>query len=72
MKLIDLEDAAKAAGKGKWSKDAENGRIVRNIKWNVENPRNFVDSFHHKPVEGKRVIFAPTHFSNICNLKCAS
>ncbi|KAJ8031554.1 nuclease domain-containing protein 1 [Holothuria leucospilota] len=51
MKLIDLEDAAKAAGKGKWSKDSESGRIMRNIKWNIENPRNFVDSFHHKPVE---------------------
>ncbi|PIK48262.1 putative nuclease domain-containing protein 1 [Apostichopus japonicus] len=51
MKLIDLEELAKSAGKGKWSKDPENGRIVRKITWNVENPRNFVDSFHHKPID---------------------
>ncbi|XP_065069172.1 staphylococcal nuclease domain-containing protein 1-like [Rhopilema esculentum] len=48
-KLIDLEEAAKAAKKGKWADDAN--EHVRNITWNVENPRNFVDQKRGKPVD---------------------
>ncbi|XP_064077337.1 staphylococcal nuclease domain-containing protein 1-like [Macrobrachium nipponense] len=48
-KLVELEDAAKSQGKGKWSgKDAQN---VRNVKWTCDNPRNFVDKVKGKPVE---------------------
>lgn len=47
-RLSELEDAAKAAGKGKWGENAGN---VRDIKWSVENPRNFVDKFGGKPVK---------------------
>ena len=50
--LNDLEDLAKAAGKGKWAKE-NNENMVRDIKWNIENPRNFVDSLHQKPVDGR-------------------
>lgn len=49
-RLNDLEDAAKAAGKGKWAKDID-PTAQRDIKWSVENSRNFVDSLHQKPVE---------------------
>ena len=52
QQLISLEDAAKAAGKGKWN-TAEAAQHVRNVKWTVENPRNFVDSHHNKPIDGK-------------------
>jgi len=50
QRLIQLEDAAKAASKGKWNAE-EALKHVRDIVWNLENPRHFVDSFHNKPVE---------------------
>ena len=52
-KLVALEDLAKSQGKGRWSKSDTEAQHVRNIKWNVgENPTNFVDSFHYKPING--------------------
>ena len=53
--LIQLEDAAKAAGKGKWEVGTESEH-VRNVVWSLENPRHFVDSHHRKPVKGETVI----------------
>nr|QBI71279.1 ebna2 binding protein P100 [Nicoletia phytophila] len=50
VRLNDLEDAAKAAGKGKWASSGSQEH-VRDIKWNIENPRNFVDKFQGKPVK---------------------
>jgi staphylococcal nuclease domain-containing protein 1 len=50
--LVALEDLAKSQGKGRWSKTTPESDHVRNIKWNVENPTNFVDSFHTKPING--------------------
>eukprot|EP00794_Sanderia_malayensis_P012792 gene12792-14103_t len=47
-RLIDLEDIAKDQKKGKWSDDSN--EHVRNITWNIENPRNFVDQQRGKPV----------------------
>jgi len=47
-KLIELEDTAKAAGKGKWAPDASSQ--VRDIIWSVENPRVLVEKFGGKPV----------------------
>ncbi|XP_071791896.1 staphylococcal nuclease domain-containing protein 1-like isoform X2 [Asterias amurensis] len=42
-----LEDTAKAAKKGKWAGGpSSNG--IRDIKWSVDNPRNFVDGLHGK------------------------
>ncbi|XP_076334684.1 staphylococcal nuclease domain-containing protein 1-like isoform X2 [Tachypleus tridentatus] len=49
QKLCELEDAAKTAGKGRWSSDPSHNH-VRDIKYTVENPRNFIDSLHQKPV----------------------
>ncbi|XP_038049256.1 staphylococcal nuclease domain-containing protein 1-like [Patiria miniata] len=42
-----LEDTAKAAKKGKWA-GSSSGAGVRDVKWVIENPRNFVDSLHGK------------------------
>lgn len=50
QRLIQLEDAAKAANKGKWNQE-DCAKHVRDIVWNLENPRHFVDSFHNKPVD---------------------
>ncbi|EAA11810.3 staphylococcal nuclease domain-containing protein 1 [Anopheles arabiensis] len=41
-RLIELEDAARRARKGLWS-DAPEGEHVRNIVWNIDNPKQFVD-----------------------------
>ncbi|CAG0887351.1 unnamed protein product, partial [Darwinula stevensoni] len=49
QKLIELEDAAKAAGKGKWGPNSPTDH-VRDIKWTIENPRNFVDKMGGKPI----------------------
>lgn len=48
-KLVDLEEAAKSGGKGRWSNSAAYEHI-RNIKWTQENPRHFVDQTNGKPV----------------------
>jgi len=47
-RLIELEDRAKSAEKGKWGPDTE--AHVRNITWQVENPRSLVDKLGRKPV----------------------
>uniref|UniRef100_A0A6Q2YV32 Staphylococcal nuclease domain-containing protein n=1 Tax=Esox lucius TaxID=8010 RepID=A0A6Q2YV32_ESOLU len=49
VRLCDLEDQAKASKKGMW---AEGGatNTVRDLKYSIDNPRNFVDSLHQKPV----------------------
>ena len=51
QRLIQLEDAAKSAGIGRWGSTSSNDTI-RDIKWNVEEPRKLVDSKHSKPVKG--------------------
>lgn len=49
-KLVELEDAAKSSGKGKWGSSPASDHI-RNIKWTQDNPRNFVEQFHGKPIK---------------------
>lgn len=49
QRLLDLEEAAKTAGKGKWGSAPANEHI-RNIKWTQENQRSFVDQLAGKPV----------------------
>ncbi|KAG1653353.1 Nuclease domain-containing protein 1 [Nymphon striatum] len=51
QKLCDLEDAAKSDGVGKHGVRSEQESHVRDIKWTIDNPRNFVDSLHNKPVK---------------------
>lgn len=50
IKYIVLEEAAKVSKKGIWSDDSPNDHI-RKITWEIENPRNLVDSFKNKPVD---------------------
>lgn len=50
QKLVQLEETAKSSGRGKWSNDSANDHI-RNITWIIDNPRNFVDSHHNKPID---------------------
>lgn len=40
-KLLELQQEAKAAKKGKWSDD-ESSKHIRNIQWNIEDPRQLV------------------------------
>lgn len=49
-RLIEKEDAAKAARKGKWS-DSPPADHVRNITWNIENPKAFFDQHEGKPIK---------------------
>jgi staphylococcal nuclease domain-containing protein 1 len=49
QKLIQLEEAAKVSGKGKWA-EGTGADHVRDITWTLENPRHFVDSHHGKPI----------------------
>ncbi|XP_058457634.1 staphylococcal nuclease domain-containing protein 1 [Malaya genurostris] len=49
-RLIELEDAAKAARKGKWS-DSPPSEHVRNITWNIENSKAFCDQYCGKPIK---------------------
>jgi len=50
-KLIALEEAARAAGKGKWGPEEEVAKHVRDVKWTVEQPRHLLDSLKGKANE---------------------
>ncbi|KAK6171496.1 hypothetical protein SNE40_019673 [Patella caerulea] len=50
QRLIQLEEAATQAKKGKFG-DSKDSEHVRDIKWVIENPRHFVDSHHNKPID---------------------
>jgi staphylococcal nuclease domain-containing protein 1 len=50
QRLMELEDAAKAAGKGKWAATGSQEH-VRDIKWTIDNLRNFVDNCEKKPMK---------------------
>lgn len=50
QRLLDLEEIAKSAGKGKWN-TATAADHVRNIKWTQENQRAFVDQLAGRPVK---------------------
>ena len=54
-KLKNAQEAAKTAEKGLWGADAS--KRVRNITWEVDNPRQLVDRMAGKPVQvsGQRV-----------------
>uniref|UniRef100_A0A914W4V5 TNase-like domain-containing protein n=1 Tax=Plectus sambesii TaxID=2011161 RepID=A0A914W4V5_9BILA len=49
QKLNELQEAAKASKKGKWGPEEEAKNHIRDIKWTIDNPRNFVDSLKQKP-----------------------
>uniref|UniRef100_A0A3Q3FEJ7 Staphylococcal nuclease domain-containing protein 1 n=1 Tax=Labrus bergylta TaxID=56723 RepID=A0A3Q3FEJ7_9LABR len=48
-RLCDLEDQSKASKKGMWS-EGSGTHTIRDLKYTIENPRNFVDSLHQKPI----------------------
>lgn len=48
-RLVELEEAAKAAGLGMHSGDPS--EHVRNIKWTQDNPSQIVESFNKKPIK---------------------
>ncbi|KAA0721060.1 4SNc-Tudor domain protein p100 co-activator [Triplophysa tibetana] len=48
-RLSDLEDQARASKKGLWS-EGGGSQTIRDLKYTIENPRNYVDSLHQKPV----------------------
>lgn len=50
QRLIEFEDAAKAAGKGKWAATGSQEH-VRDIKWTVDNLHNFVHKCGNKPIK---------------------
>lgn len=50
-RLCELEDQAKASKKGMWS-EGGGTHTIRDLKYTIENPRNFVDSLHQKPING--------------------
>ncbi len=47
--LKEAQEAAKGASKGVWAADAS--KHVRDIKWDLENPRQLVDRMGGKPVK---------------------
>ncbi|XP_063980278.1 staphylococcal nuclease domain-containing protein 1 [Diachasmimorpha longicaudata] len=49
-RLIELEDAAKSAGKGLHS-GAPSSEHIRDVKWTIENPRALVDKYNGKRVK---------------------
>ncbi|XP_051911501.1 staphylococcal nuclease domain-containing protein 1 isoform X2 [Hippocampus zosterae] len=49
VRLCELEDHAKASRKGMWS-EGSSAHTIRDLKYTIENPRNFVDSLHQKPI----------------------
>lgn len=48
-KLLEVENAAKAAGKGKWATNAASN--VRDCKWNIDNMKHFVERNQGKPIK---------------------
>ncbi|KAK0167154.1 hypothetical protein PV327_004588 [Microctonus hyperodae] len=50
IRLQELEDAAKAANKGKYSGSPPSEHI-RDVKWTIDNPRAIVDKYGGKPVK---------------------
>lgn len=57
-----MEDVVKFVGKGKWN-IVEVVKYIRNVKWIVENVRNFVDFYYNKLIDGKRFLYLLFNFS---------
>ncbi|EGT54560.1 hypothetical protein CAEBREN_06656 [Caenorhabditis brenneri] len=47
-KLLELQEQAKAASRGKWGSGAG---TIREVRWVVDNPRELVDKYAQKPVD---------------------
>lgn len=47
-KLLELQEQAKSAGRGKWN---SNAGTIRDIRWVIDNPRELVDKYAQKPID---------------------
>lgn len=65
-RLVDIEEQAKSAGLGKWSKDPESDH-VRDVKYTLENAKSFVDSHKQKPIDGKEN-FLPKYLGQLLQI----
>ncbi len=52
LRLVGVEEAARAAKVGKWAADAEASH-VREVKYAVEDAKAFVDKHGQRPIEGE-------------------
>ncbi|XP_013147261.1 PREDICTED: staphylococcal nuclease domain-containing protein 1 [Papilio polytes] len=48
-KLVEIEDAARAQGKGLWGTDIQ--KHIRDIKWTIDNPKQFVNKHNGQPIK---------------------
>ncbi|XP_050360776.1 staphylococcal nuclease domain-containing protein 1 [Nymphalis io] len=48
-KLVEIEEVARSQGKGIWGSDLQSH--IRDIKWSIENPKQFVNKFNGQPVK---------------------
>lgn len=51
QRLIEIEDQAKSAGRGKWSSNVNPNDKIREIKWTQENPSHIVKMYNGNPVK---------------------
>uniref|UniRef100_A0AC34QNZ7 Staphylococcal nuclease domain-containing protein n=1 Tax=Panagrolaimus sp. JU765 TaxID=591449 RepID=A0AC34QNZ7_9BILA len=52
QKLLDLQEKAKTAKKGKWGvAESDYQKYVRDIKWNVADTKGLVEKYHQKPIK---------------------
>ncbi len=52
LRLVAVEERARAAKVGKWAADGEASH-VRDVKYAVEDAKAFVDKHGQKPIEGE-------------------
>lgn len=55
-RLLQIQETAKAAGIGKWSK-TDPQEHVRAITWTLIDPRKFYEANRNKPVKGETPLF---------------
>ncbi|XP_048004944.1 staphylococcal nuclease domain-containing protein 1 isoform X2 [Leguminivora glycinivorella] len=48
-RLVEIEDIAKSQGKGIWGSDISGH--VRDIKWTIDNPKQFVNKYNGQPIK---------------------
>ena len=58
----EAQEAAKSAQKGQWSEEPMSAH-VRNVTWEVENPRQLVDTFANQPIDA---IIENAFLGNFC------
>jgi staphylococcal nuclease domain-containing protein 1 len=84
-RLIALEEEAKSHSLGKWSKTEPESDHVRDVKYTLDNPTHFVDSFKQKAQEAiieyvrdgstLRVLLLPSYHNvtvQLSGIKCPS